>query len=267
MRKFVTYINLYNEEDEKIRNVGFGKFSIDRERCQMEIHMKNIGFKDQKCMLYLFARRGELLLGMDVGVVNIQNGAGDFRKIVDMEEVTKQKVAMRDVQGFLLFSTEGQMIASQWGEGEIRRNRFEVWKLEEPEETKLEIIEESEQENELEKVEEPEQAEELAKLEEPKQAEELAKLKEPEQVEELEKSKEPDQAEQLEKEEVAEQVNVQSTGLPMPDLSRILQAAEGLRTAMMQKEPEKERTLTMQKESERPGQKDRKSTRLNSSHL
>lgn len=131
MRKFISYVNLYNQKEEKTKNVGFGRMTVEGEKCRLEIHVKNTGLQPQEIPVYFFTRRNDMLLGIKAGVLQMRKGAADFQTLVDLEKETNGALPMREMKGFIVLPSEGEYLASQWDEGRIRRAWFEEWSMQE----------------------------------------------------------------------------------------------------------------------------------------
>lgn len=132
-QRFVTYINLY-EENKKIRSVGFARVERQGEQCRMEIHMRGTGYSGIACPVYLFVRKGERMVGILIGKLQVTNGTGDGRFQLESGDLAGSGQDLSRVGGFLIFVNERVMFASQWDEKEILRETFvtrEEWEAEE----------------------------------------------------------------------------------------------------------------------------------------
>ncbi|MGN0482120.1 MAG: DUF6128 domain-containing protein [Lachnospiraceae bacterium] len=139
MQRFASYIYLYNEKEQRVQNVGYGKVAREGENCRLTLAVQNTGLPSQNCPVYFFTRRRELLLGIEIGKMQIVNGAGTFDETVNPKEKSQGKIPMQEVEGFLILPQKEKMLASQWTDGQIRRAWFEAYvpeKTEEPNEEK-----------------------------------------------------------------------------------------------------------------------------------
>lgn len=124
-QRFITYINLY-EKDEKRRNVGFAKIEKRKGQCRFEIHMKNIGYTGQNSQIYFYVRQGQELLCIEIGAVSITNGTADRRAFLNGDNIMGSGHGIEDIAGLVIFLNEDVMLASQWQDGEMRRDLFRL---------------------------------------------------------------------------------------------------------------------------------------------
>lgn len=122
-QRFVTYINLY-EENSKIRSLGFAKIEKRGGQCKIEIHMRGTGYTGISCPVYLFVRKDKHMEGISLGKIQIKNGVGDGRYLIDGENINKSGYSLEKISGFLIFVNEKVMFASQWDDQEIVRENF-----------------------------------------------------------------------------------------------------------------------------------------------
>lgn len=122
-QRFVTYINLY-EENSKIRSIGFAKIEKRGGQCKIEIHMRGTGYTGISCPVYLFVRKDKQMEGISLGKIQIMNGVGDGRFLVDGENICKSGYGLEQISGFLIFVNEKVMFVSQWDDQEISREHF-----------------------------------------------------------------------------------------------------------------------------------------------
>lgn len=122
-QRFVTYINLY-EENKKIRNIGFAKIENRNGQCKIEIHIRGTGYTGISCPVYLFVRKENGMEGISIGKLQLKNGVGDARYLVDGNNICQSNYPLEQVKGFLIFMNEKFMFASQWDDQEIVREQF-----------------------------------------------------------------------------------------------------------------------------------------------
>lgn len=161
-QRFVTYINLY-EENSKIRNVGFARVERQNEQFRIEIHMRGTGYTGISCPVHLFVRKDDKMAGVLIGKLQMVNGSGDGRFLLEGGNLGDSGFDLTEAGGFLIFVNERVMFASQWDDKEICREQFE------PEE---EWKARKQQEEEARQAE-AKRAEEEKKAREQKQAEEV----------------------------------------------------------------------------------------------
>ena len=130
-RKFVSYINLY-EDNKKIRNLGFAKIEKRGGQCKIEIHIKGTGYTGISCPVYLFVRRDGRMAGISLGKIQIMNGSGAGRFLVDGDNISQSGYGLKDIGGFLIFVSEIVMFASQWDDQELIREQFVLLEETEP---------------------------------------------------------------------------------------------------------------------------------------
>lgn len=170
-QRFVTYINLY-EENNKIRSVGFARVERQGEQCKIEIHMRGTGYTGISCPVHLFVRRENTMAGISIGKLQLTNGTGDGRFLLEGSSVGGSGHDLSEIGGFLIFVNERVMFASQWDDKEILRERFvaeEEWRAAEQREAERKEEEQREAERKAEEKREAEKQEE-----EQKKAEEVA---------------------------------------------------------------------------------------------
>ena len=153
MQRFVTYIYAY-ENNNKNQNVGFAKVDIRGDYCQVEIHLKRTGYTNVKCLVYLFVRENEVIVGVEIGEIALVNGCGDFVRQLNCNGVGETPYCMKDMKGILIFLDDTVMFASQWDERAIYRDNFKPY-----EETKQIPVEQLED-----VAEEPEESGQSEKL-------------------------------------------------------------------------------------------------------
>lgn len=128
MRKFVTYINLYDQSNYKLRNVGFARFIMQGEKCDIEVHIQKSGLMDQTCKLYLYKRENEEMLSVHVGDISLKNGENDIHLEARIDTITDNEIRLSEIEGMLFLTEEGYMVASQWEDGKLGREYISEWK-------------------------------------------------------------------------------------------------------------------------------------------
>lgn len=125
IQRFITYIYKY-ENDEKKENAGFAKVEIRGGTCRIEVHIRNINMDKPESIVYLFARKDEIMQSVPVGNMNIQRGNGDIRYTFETKELLNFDMTMEKMEGIFIPLGESRYLASQWKEGEIREGRFRI---------------------------------------------------------------------------------------------------------------------------------------------
>ena len=125
LQRFITYIYRY-ENDEKMENTGFAKIDIRGNICRIEVHVHNISVEQQDTTVYLFARKAEIMYGIPVGSINMARGSGDVRYSFDTKELSKFGTAIKDMEGLWIPLNEDCYLASQWKEGTIKKELFQI---------------------------------------------------------------------------------------------------------------------------------------------
>ncbi len=129
LQRFITYINKY-ENDEKMENAGFAKVEIRGSVCRVEVHLRNLAIEQTEATVYLFARKEEIIQGIPVGEMVIARGAGDVRYAFEVKELLKFGLTIGDMEGIMIPVGGQDYLASQWKNGEIKINSFQVLKEE-----------------------------------------------------------------------------------------------------------------------------------------
>ena len=125
LQRFISYIYKY-ESDEKKANVGFAKVEVRNGTCRMEIHIRNINIAQTEGMVYFFIRKENKMFGIPVGNIPIIRGNGDVRYTFDIAELQNFGVGMEQTEGIFISLSPRIYLASQWKEGELAENRFQV---------------------------------------------------------------------------------------------------------------------------------------------
>ena len=84
--RMITYLYLY-ERGLKSRNIGFAKIEKRDQRCLMEIHMKNTGCSLAPVPVYFYVQKDQYLAGISLGNFSLSRGIGDFKVILDSENI------------------------------------------------------------------------------------------------------------------------------------------------------------------------------------
>lgn len=133
LKRFITYLYKY-ENDIKQENTGFAKVEFRGSSGRMEVHVRNLNLEVPGCMIYLFARKGEIMQGVPMGEIQIRHGNGDVRYIFDEKNLNAFGVSMKQMEGIFISVSQEIYIASQWKEGEVQRENFHI--LEKKEQSK-----------------------------------------------------------------------------------------------------------------------------------
>ncbi|MCD8151434.1 MAG: DUF6128 domain-containing protein [Clostridiales bacterium] len=124
-RRFVTYLFQY-ENQTKGRNCGFAKVDARQGRCRMEIQMK--GCDDGNYAVYLLRQSEQELVGMPIGEIRVGNGAGKTVLLFPTEEIGGSRSGLEDMQGIYLTAGKNSFAASQWEDGELAWESFQIYK-------------------------------------------------------------------------------------------------------------------------------------------
>lgn len=129
MKRFVTYIYSYDDK-KKGSNTGFAKIEIRGNDGRMEIHMRGAYPGRMKCRVYLFVEDAGDMVGVPLGEMSLQNGAGDFSAMFKVENINGIPVNFFAMEGIILIGEEQRIFLSRWTEGnpiEVCIGRFRVW--------------------------------------------------------------------------------------------------------------------------------------------
>ena len=129
MKRFVTYIYSY-EEKKKGKNTGYAKIEIRGNEGRMEIHLRGVYPARMKCNVCFFAWEAGDIVGIPIGEMRLQNGAGDFFTVFQVENTGGRQVNFYNLEGIVLISEEQQFFLSRWTEGEpieVCASHFRLW--------------------------------------------------------------------------------------------------------------------------------------------
>ena len=116
--RMITYLYLY-EQGTKSRNIGFAKIERRDQRCLLEIHMKNTGCSLSPVPVFLYVQNGTQLTGILLGNFTLTRGSGDFKTVIDAENLKDSGYGLDDVKGIYVPLTEQMMSVSQWDEFDV----------------------------------------------------------------------------------------------------------------------------------------------------
>ncbi len=121
--RMITYLYLY-ERGLKSRNIGFAKIEKRDQRCLMEIHMKNTGCSLAPVPVYFYVQKDQYLAGISLGNFSLSRGIGDFKVILDSENIKDSGYTLDAVKGIYIPLTERIMLVSQWDDDEFDQKVF-----------------------------------------------------------------------------------------------------------------------------------------------
>lgn len=132
--RMITYLYLY-ERGMKGHNVGFAKIEKRDNRCLIELHMKNTGCSISPIPVYFYTKKQEHFPGILLGNMSLSRGSGDFKAILDTDDLADSGYALNCVKGIYIPLSEHVMFVSQWDDDEFVREYFiETEKLHEKKE-------------------------------------------------------------------------------------------------------------------------------------
>lgn len=121
--RMITYLYLY-EQGIKSRNTGFAKIERRDQRCLLEIHMKNTGCSLSSVSVYFYVQKEARLAGIPLGNFSLTRGSGDFKTILDAENLSDSGYTLNDVKGIYIPLTEQMILVSQWDDDEFHLEDF-----------------------------------------------------------------------------------------------------------------------------------------------
>lgn len=121
--RMITYLYLY-EQGTKSRNIGFAKIERREQCCLLEIHMKNTGCSLASVPAYLYVQQGTKLAGILLGNFALTRGSGDFKAVIDAENLKDSGYRLDDVKGIHIPLTAQMMSVSQWDDDEFDISNF-----------------------------------------------------------------------------------------------------------------------------------------------
>lgn len=121
--RMITYLYLY-EQGIKSRNTGFAKIERRKQQCLLEIHMKNTGCSMSPVPVYFYVQQETRLAGIPLGNFSLTRGSGDFKTILDAENLKDSGYRLQDVKGIYIPLTERMMLVSQWDDDEFHLEDF-----------------------------------------------------------------------------------------------------------------------------------------------
>lgn len=121
--RMITYLYLY-EQGQKSRNIGFAKIEQRDRQCLLEIHMKNTGCSLTPVPVYFYVKKETRLAGIPLGNFSLIRGSGDFKIILDAEDIKGSGYSLNKVKGIYIPLTLHMMSVSQWDDDEFRLADF-----------------------------------------------------------------------------------------------------------------------------------------------
>lgn len=121
--RMITYLYLY-EQGMKNRNIGFAKVERREQRCLLEIHMKNTGYSLSPIPVYFYVEKGAKLAGIPLGNFGLTRGSGDFKAVLDANNLKDSGYGLDSVKGIYIPLTGQIMLVSQWDDDEFRLEDF-----------------------------------------------------------------------------------------------------------------------------------------------
>ncbi len=121
--RMITYLYLY-EQGIKSRNIGFAKAEKRDQRCLFEVHMKNTGYSLSPVQVYFYVQKGPQLIGISLGKFTLNRGSGEFKTILNPEDIENSGYLLDDVKGIYIPLSERTMLVSQWDDDEFKRESF-----------------------------------------------------------------------------------------------------------------------------------------------
>ncbi len=121
--RMITYLYLY-EQGTKSRNIGFAKIERRDQRCLLEIHMKNTGCSLSPVPIFLYVPKNAQLAGILLGNFTLTRGSGDFKTVIDAENLKDSGYKLDDVKGIYIPLTAQIMSVSQWDDDEFDATNF-----------------------------------------------------------------------------------------------------------------------------------------------
>lgn len=121
--RIITYLYLY-EQGTKSRNIGFAKIERRDQRCLLEIHMKNTGCSLSPVPVFLYVPNNAQLAGILLGNFTLTRGSGDFKTVIDAENLKGSGYGLDDVKGIYIPLTAQMMSVSQWDDDEFDVTNF-----------------------------------------------------------------------------------------------------------------------------------------------
>jgi len=132
--RMITYLYLY-ERGIKSHNTGFAKIEKRDNHCLIEIHMKNTGYSISPIPVYFYAQKQTHFPGILVGNMSISRGNGDFKAVLEADDLADSGYALESVKGIYIPLSQQVMFVSQWDDDEfVRENFIEAEKLSEKKE-------------------------------------------------------------------------------------------------------------------------------------
>lgn len=121
--RMITYLYLY-EQGTKSRNIGFAKVERRDQRCLLEIHMKNTGCSLSSVPIFLYVQKNAQLAGILLGNFTLTRGSGDFKAVINAENLKESGYKLDDVKGIYIPLTAQMMSVSQWDDDEFDVTNF-----------------------------------------------------------------------------------------------------------------------------------------------
>ena len=86
--------------------------------------MKNTGCSTSPVPVYFYVQQETRLAGIPLGNFSLTRGSGDFKTILDAENLKDSGYRLQDVKGIYIPLTERMMLVSQWDDDEFHLEDF-----------------------------------------------------------------------------------------------------------------------------------------------
>ena len=126
-KRLVAYIYAY-EKEQKGNNVGFAKIEARNGECRIGIHLRGIYTGTQTPLkAFAFIRRGSGIYGILLGEMRIVNGVGDFKTVMEAENLMDTGINLDDIGGLYIWSEGTKNYATEWDDRPIQPAQFYLY--------------------------------------------------------------------------------------------------------------------------------------------
>lgn len=125
-RRMVSYIYSY-DEGIKNKNVGFVRIDSRNGQCKILVNVKDVNpDRDGDQQVYFIRREEDRLIGLNLGNFRTRNGTGEFREIVNADNIKDSGFGLSSIGGVFIRSSGDfkKVFASGWDDETLKVDNF-----------------------------------------------------------------------------------------------------------------------------------------------
>lgn len=123
--RMVSYLNMY-KNGEKKQNCGFAKIDSRNGICRVYVNIQMPFIRERfDCKVHFFLRDGDVLYGISIGTVTVENGRGFAGISMVSSNIGNMGYGISEMSGIYITTDEvGMIIASEWDDIPIQTYNF-----------------------------------------------------------------------------------------------------------------------------------------------